>query len=67
MLALYCLYSGGVSGWVGGLETLYWRVETTVMGRERKTEREERKEEEMQTKRRTKEGNKQRKTEKRKT
>lgn len=39
MLALYCLYSGGVSGWVGGVETLYWRVETTVTGRERKTER----------------------------
>lgn len=42
MLALYCLYSGGVSGWVGGLETLYWRVETTVTGRERRTERGER-------------------------
>ena len=41
MLALYCLYSGGVSGWMGGVETLYWRVETTVTGkdRERKTER----------------------------
>lgn len=37
MLALYCLYSGGVSGWVGGVETLYWRVETTAMGREIKT------------------------------
>lgn len=31
MLALYCLYSGGVSGWVGGVDTLYCRVETTVM------------------------------------
>lgn len=66
MLALYCLYSGGVSGWVGGVETLYWRVETTAMGRERERQWEERKEEEMQTERRTKEGNKQRKTEKRK-
>lgn len=33
MLALYCLYSGGVSGWAGGAHTLYWRVETTVRGR----------------------------------
>lgn len=62
MLALYCLYSGGVSGWGGFEETLYWRVETTVTGKERGTERGEGGEE-MQTK----EGNKQRKTEKRKT
>lgn len=35
MLALNCLYSGGVSGWAGGWDTLYWRVETTVTGAER--------------------------------
>ena len=40
VLALYCLYSGGVSGWVGGVEALYWRVETTAMGRERERDRE---------------------------
>lgn len=40
MLALYCLYSGGVSGWVGGVETLYWRVETTVTGKERERQKE---------------------------
>lgn len=46
MLALNCLYSGGVSGWAGGWDTLYWRVETTATGRERERQTEE---EEMQT------------------
>lgn len=50
---------------MGGVDTLYWRVETTVTGRERKTERGEREREEEEEEMQTKEGNKQRKTEKR--